>query len=63
MTSAFDRRRYIVLVQILALADHSKRHDGLQMLCKKWGINSNGLKYDEMIQALAKHAVIYHQKG
>ena len=60
--TAFDMRRYLTLVQTLAIENHGKRHDALQMLCRKWGIDSNMMKYDEVIQSLAASVIAYHKE-
>jgi hypothetical protein len=60
--TTFDVRRYLTLVQILAIENHGKRHTALQYLCAKWGIDNNMMKYDEMIQSLAVSVVKYHEE-
>lgn len=59
---AFDYRRYITLVQVLAL-DKSEglKLTDLQVLADKWGVNPHG-DFEELLQRLAKHAVDYHRK-
>ncbi|MFA5377870.1 MAG: hypothetical protein WC455_19120 [Dehalococcoidia bacterium] len=66
---AWDRRRYIALVQILAGADTT---GPIQALCIAWGVRPTydrtqedfGLIQMDMwatIRALAKHAIEYHR--
>lgn len=67
---AYEYRRYITLVQVLAL-DGSD--DGIRTLCKKWNVapvedrsvipenNVWPLDIHETVRALAKHALAYHR--
>lgn len=65
--TAFDYRRYITLVQALAIAEDMER---LLNLCEAWGVQvaytgqNPPWHFDQLgtIRNLAKHAVEYHRE-
>lgn len=59
---AFEVRRYMTLVQVLAMdkRDGLKLTD-LQALAQKWGVNPYG-EYSELLQRMAQHVVEYHRE-
>lgn len=59
--TAYDVRRYVTLIQVLATDDYLEK---CSELAKAWGINltsSDYLREDHMIHTLAKHVVEYHR--
>jgi hypothetical protein len=65
-TLAFERRRYLTLVQVLAIDEHG---DAICELCERWGVEPVRLKspmaaIDTLatIRKLAQHVVEYHRE-
>lgn len=63
--TAYDHRRAITLVQVLALESELNRELALRTLARSWGTityYADG-KFDaaDTIRALAKHAIEYHR--
>lgn len=59
--TAYDRRRYITLVQVLAgRSVLTRRSYPLQALAKGWGVNPYG-DYTELLQRLAQRIIEYHR--
>lgn len=55
---AFEVRRYLTLVQVLALDDTS----ALRELGHKWGVSEDGVKsFQEYVARMAQHVIEYHQ--
>lgn len=58
---AFEVRRYMTLVQVLALdTSYGLKYTALQSLARVWGVNPHG-DYSELLQRLAQHVVEYHR--
>jgi hypothetical protein len=62
--TAYDYRRYIELVQVLALTD--TQYSGLQALCRAWGVKEQLQMPHEgnplvMVRRLAQAAIEYHR--
>lgn len=58
--TAYDVRRYLTLVQVLALDDYP---EVLPQIAGEWGVELTSADYlhdDHMIHTLAKHVVKYH---
>lgn len=61
--TAYDYRRYIELVQVLAMEDC---YPGIHALCKAWNVNEvdlypHGDDMYDTIRALAKAVIEYHR--
>lgn len=54
---AYDYRRYITLVQVLATDTPSR---GAIALCEAWGVKP-GAMHTETVRRLARHAIEYHR--
>ena len=69
--TAYDRRRYLTLVQVLAA---SGSDEGIRQLCQQWGVapvwdmsrtHTNTTPYFNAwatIRALAQHVIDYHRE-
>jgi hypothetical protein len=64
-TLAFERRRYLTLVQVLALPD-GEAHAGIKELCRVWEVTpitqGNTIQYWATVRELAQHVVEYHRE-
>lgn len=59
--SAYDVRRYLTLVQVLALdKDEALSLTDLKTMARLWDVNPYGT-YRELLQRLAQHVVEYSQ--
>lgn len=65
--NAYGVRRYLTLVQVLAIEDDDKRDAELERLCKAWGVEPEKIWYDgwhldfiETSSRLARHVVAYY---
>jgi hypothetical protein len=64
--SAYDKRRYLTLVAVLAQDDEYARDTGLHAIMKYWGLKWKSeyeLHPERLISALAQHAVLYHRSA
>ncbi len=58
---AFEYRRYITLVQTLALPETAEgRLTGLRHLARSWELSEEG-DYQTLVSRLAQHAIDYHR--
>lgn len=62
---AYDYRRYITLVQVLAIAEPFERKQALILLATQWDItlidDPFSLPSSEIAHRIAEHAVNYHR--
>ena len=63
---AYEVRRYLTLVQVLAIEDDQERHMALKALCDSWHVapyvDQNGyIQYWATVNLLAQHVVQYHR--
>lgn len=59
--TAYDVRRYLTLVQVLALEETAEgRLSGLRHLARQWGVPDAG-EYRELVSRLAQHVTEYHR--
>lgn len=60
--TAYDRQRYIALVQVIAT---SRNDDGIRALCREWDVqpirNAYGINILATFIALAQHVIEYHK--
>lgn len=60
-TLAFERRRYLTLVQTLALPETVEgRLSALRHLARAWELGDEG-DYQALVSRLAAHAIEYHR--
>ncbi len=65
---AYDVRRYLTLIQVLAVEDDQQRHMAIKHLCECWqvqpAVNTQGfIQYWATVNLLAQHVVQYHRLG
>lgn len=64
--TAYDVRRYMTLVQVLATADREQRVRGICALAEEWlGMPPSDVMYvslDSLINSLAVHVIKYHRE-
>ncbi len=62
---AYDYRRYIALVQVLAIAEPFERKQSLILLATQWGVTLTAdpfsLPSSDIAHRIAEHAVEYHR--
>lgn len=70
--TAYDYRRVLALVQVLAIEDHAKQEKALLELCKGWGVDPAWLGSESdyprwlhvigTVERLARHALAYSRE-
>lgn len=70
--TAYDYRRVLALVQVLAIEDHAKQEKALLALCKGWGVDPAWLGSESdyprwlhvigTVERLARHALAYSRE-
>lgn len=64
---AFEVRRYLTLVQVLAVTETREWIPALEKLCEAWGVEpareylTNRFDFAATLQKLAKHVIEYHR--
>lgn len=66
--TAYDYRRYLALVQVLAIEDNTQQEKAILALCQGWEVSAvwfnkgTWLNVMATVEALARHAIDYHRK-